>query len=220
MNVQQLDGLRRGLARDSRAARLAARIAHLVAGRLHVVADGHRALDRAGNRRDGFHLRLVARERMILVPCVELVAQLARLVRLAEQAENRARAAQRAAQRGRAVSACAVREHARVQLVVRIAVFLGQQLDNRRHSARAAAAVRVEALIAVLHNRVLVQLLVRPRPGRRFHALGQRRQHRRNGTQRSRAQHALAGQFQKLTTRRILTHFRVPPVFSLALIGA
>ena len=151
---------------------------------------------------------------MILVPGVELIAQLARLVRLAEQAENRARAAQRAAQRGRAVSARTIREHARVQLVVRIAVFLGQQLDNRRHSARAAAAVRVEALIAVLHDRVLVQLLIRPRPSRRFHALGQRRQHRRNGAQRSRAQHALAGQFQKLTTRRILTHFRVPPVFS------
>ena len=110
---------------------------------------------------------------MILIPGVELVAQLARLVRLAEQAENRARAAQRAAQRGRAVSARAVREHARVQLVVRIAVFIGQQLDNRRHSARAAAAVRVEALIAMLHNRILVQLLIRPRPGRRFHALGQ-----------------------------------------------
>ena len=153
---------------------------------------------------------------MFLVPGIKLVAQLAGFLRLAEQAEHRARAAQGAAKRARAISTRAVRKHARVQLVIRIAVFISQQFYNRRYGACAAAAVGIEALIAMLENRFLVHLLVSPRPGRRFRALSQRRQHRRNGAQRRRAQHALTGQFQKLTTGSLF-HFDIPPVFFLFL---
>ena len=90
-----------------------------------------------------------------------------------------------------------------------------QQLNNSRHSTRAAAAVGIEALIAMLHDCFLVQLLVRPRPRRSLSALGNSRHNHRNGAQRSSTQHALSSQFQKITTRSFLVHCMFLLCFSL-----
>ena len=87
VDVEQLNGLDGHLGAQAGAAGQTAGIAHGIAGGLHVRAHGISAQHGIGYRGDGLDLGLIGGEGLYLVPLIELIAQSAGILRLAEPSE-------------------------------------------------------------------------------------------------------------------------------------